>query len=68
MLDIRIPIGLLFTLLGALLVIYGVSSDAPAVTLYGANINTGWGGVLLGFGLGMLLLARREALRLRRAG
>jgi hypothetical protein len=67
MLDIRIPMGLLFTLVGALLVIYGVSSDAPAVTLYGVNINTGWGGVLLGFGLAMLLLARRRVARLRRA-
>jgi hypothetical protein len=61
-LDIRVPIGLLFTLIGALLVGYGLLTGAP---LHGAaagfNINAWWGAVLVLFGVGMLLLARRYA-------
>ena len=61
-LDIRTPIGLMFTLIGALLVVYGVTSDP---SLYarslGINVNLWWGGVLLAFGLVMLALGRRAS-------
>lgn len=59
-LDIRLPIGLMFTLLGALLVIYGVVSD-PAVYArsLGFNVNLTWGAVLVVFGGVMLFLSRR---------
>lgn len=60
--DIRLPIGLLFTLLGIILSIYGLLSD-PAVyrvRSLGVNINLGWGVVMLIFGLIMLALARRS--------
>jgi hypothetical protein len=60
--DLRAPIGLLFTILGALLGGYGLitlDSDIYARSL-GTNINLGWGAVLLVFGLGMLWLARRK--------
>jgi hypothetical protein len=53
-LDIRWPIGLMFTLLGALLVIFGVTKADQSVVL-GSNINLIWGGVLLVFGVLMLL-------------
>lgn len=57
-LDIRWPIGGLFTITGALLVIYGLVSD-PAIyqKSLGINVNLWWGVVLLVFGLAMLLLA-----------
>lgn len=59
-LDIRIPIGSLFVLLGALLAGYGLLSSP---TLYqrslGLDINLWWGAVLFVFGLGMLALAWR---------
>ena len=59
-LDIRLPIGLMFTLFGLLLVVYGAVSDK---SLYqrslGFNVNLGWGAVLLVFGLVMLFLGRR---------
>jgi hypothetical protein len=61
-LDIRIPIGWLFTLIGALLVIEGLLTGAPTTgAARGLNINAWWGGVLVVFGVGMLLLARRRA-------
>jgi protein-S-isoprenylcysteine O-methyltransferase Ste14 len=59
-LDIRIPIGAMFAILGALLLGYGFLSD-PALyqRSLGMNINLWWGLVLLVFGLIMLLLAKR---------
>jgi hypothetical protein len=57
-LDIRWPIGLMFTLIGALLVVYGVAKPGGSVSL-GININLIWGIVLLIFGVLMLLGAMR---------
>ncbi len=60
-LDIRTPIGLLFAILGALLVGYGLltaGSDVYERSL-GLNVNLGWGLVLLAFGGAMLWLGRR---------
>ena len=59
-LDLRWPLGLIFSLFGAILTVYGWMSDA---SLYrrslGVNINLLWGAVLLVFGLLMLGLAFR---------
>ena len=65
-LDIRIPIGSLFVLLGALLAGYGLLSD-PAIyqRSLGIDINLWWGVALLVFGFGMLALAWRAARRVR---
>ena len=58
--DIRWPIGLFFSILGALLAMYGVASS-PAIyeSSLGINVNMDWGGVLLAFGLMMSFLGRR---------
>ncbi|MEI7533457.1 MAG: hypothetical protein WCK57_03750 [Verrucomicrobiae bacterium] len=53
-LDIRWPIGLMFTLIGALLAVFGLAKGAESVSL-GININLVWGAVLLVFGVLMLL-------------
>jgi len=53
-LDIRWPIGLMFTLIGALLTVFGVAKGAESTSL-GININLIWGVVLLVFGVLMLL-------------
>ena len=59
-LDLRLPIGLMFGLFGAMLAVYGlVSSDAIYDRSLGINVNLWWGLVLLGFGVVMLVLARR---------
>jgi len=53
-LDIRWPIGLMFTLIGAMLVVFGLMKGDQSVSL-GININLIWGAVLLVFGVLMLL-------------
>ncbi len=57
-LDIRWPIGLMFTLIGALLVVTGLVNGADARAL-NINVNLWWGLVLLAFGVLMLLGAMR---------
>ena len=58
--DLRLPIGVLFTVYGALLTAYGVFGDkAQYARSLGLNINLGFGLVLLLFGLGMLLARAR---------
>jgi hypothetical protein len=52
-LDIRWPIGLMFTLIGVLLIVFGIAKSADSVSL-GININLIWGIVLLVFGVLML--------------
>lgn len=64
-LDIRLPMGLLFTLIGLLLVMYGLT-HAPLRAAAGVNVNADWGAVLIVFGVSMLLLARRHTARVRR--
>jgi protein-S-isoprenylcysteine O-methyltransferase Ste14 len=61
-LDLRWPIGLMFSLIGALLVICGLSTSSNAemyTRSLGININLYWGLVLLVFGAAMLALAWR---------
>jgi len=58
--DLRLPLGLIFTLFGALLTVYGLVSDPSLyVRSLGLNVNLGWGLVVLAFGLWMLWLALR---------
>jgi hypothetical protein len=58
--DLRLPIGLLFSLLGTLLTVVGLTTPE---SLYrkslGLNVNLLWGLVVLGFGVVMLGLALR---------
>jgi len=58
--DLRLPLGLLFSLFGAMLVIDGALSDRSAYARsLGINVDLGWGAVVLAFGVAMLLLALR---------
>lgn len=64
--DIRLPIGLLFVVLGALLAMFGAVSD-PAIYArsLGYNVNLWWGLTLLCFGFALLLLVRRRTRSIR---
>ena len=64
-LDLRMPIGLMFSAFGVMLTGYGlVSDDAIYARSLGVNVNLWWGLVLLVFGLVMLgLVARSRGLR-----
>jgi len=60
-LDVKLPIGLLFTIFGILLVIYGFTSD-PAIysRSLGENVNLIWGTMMLAFGLLMLFFSKKN--------
>jgi hypothetical protein len=61
-LDIRWPIGLMFSLIGAIMVIYGLITGSGAEIYQrslGINVNLCWGSLLLIFGGTMLVLAWR---------
>lgn len=59
-LDVRLPIGAFFSLVGVLLTAYGLATrSAPGTAPTGVPIDLVWGVVLLVFGIGMLALARR---------
>jgi hypothetical protein len=59
-LDLRIPLGLLFLIVGVLLSGYGLVTRGSEIYLRsaGMDINLIWGGVMLVFGLAMFLLGR----------
>ncbi len=59
--DLRLPIGILFTLFGLILVGFGIFTKGSEIyqKSLGHNINISWGIVLLVFGAFMLLLAKR---------
>jgi len=57
-LDIRWPIGIMFTLISVLLIIEGILTG-PSEKALGMNIDLWWGIILLVFGVGMLLGASR---------
>lgn len=60
--DLRIPIGLMFSIYGVLLTVYGMFSNKEEYARsLGININLIWGLVLLAFGAFMLIMARRGA-------
>ena len=58
--DLRLPIGILFSIYGVLLTIYGLlgNKEQYARSL-GMNVNLTWGIVMLVFGVLMLFFARR---------
>jgi protein-S-isoprenylcysteine O-methyltransferase Ste14 len=69
--DLRLPIGIMFSVFGAILVIFGLSTGKS--TIYdehslGININLIWGAILLVFGAFMLFLTWRAAKARTREG
>jgi hypothetical protein len=62
-LDVRLPMGLLFFSLGAILTVYGMISDSSIYVKHslGQNVNLTWGIIFALFGAVMLWLARHSA-------
>jgi putative Mn2+ efflux pump MntP len=59
-LDVRLPIGLMFSLFGVILAVLGlVKGSEQSQRLFGLNLNLAWGLVILAFGLVMLMFALR---------
>jgi hypothetical protein len=67
-LDVRLPIGLMFSLFGAILFVFGLVSGHTPYEEHslGININSDWGIVLALFGACMLALALRAKGRVAR--
>ena len=65
-LDIRWPIGIIFTIYGIALILYGVLADPKIFqSSLGVNIDVWWGAAMLVFGLFMSGLAWRASRRSR---
>jgi len=60
--DLKLPIGILFSIIGFILTGWGTltGGDAMYANSLGINVNLLWGGVLLAFGILMLALVRRN--------
>ena len=60
-LDLRIPLGLMFSIVGAMLSIFGLITRGSSLYAQsaGLDINLVWGLVMFAFGLTMFLLGRR---------
>lgn len=58
--DLRIPLGLMFTIFGLILIGTGIFGGAELTKQsLGINMNLWWGLIQFGFGAAMLLLALR---------
>jgi hypothetical protein len=59
-LDLRIPMGLMFLIVGAIMTTFGLFTRGSVIyeRSAGMNINLIWGAVMLVFGLTMFLLGR----------
>jgi hypothetical protein len=59
-LDLRLPIGLMFSIFGLMLAVFGLTSGTAIYDRsLGINVNLWWGLALLAFGLVMLWFAMR---------
>jgi hypothetical protein len=56
--DLRVPIGLLFSVCGGILAVDGLVERAYVL---GINVNLWWGAVMLLFGVAMLFFAMRAS-------
>ena len=61
-LDIRIPLGLIFLIVGGVMSVYGLITRNSAIyeRSMGVNLNLGWGLLMFIFGLIMFLVGRRQ--------
>jgi putative Mn2+ efflux pump MntP len=62
--DLRLPIGIMFSLFGLILAVFGLATGKSAIYdehSLGININFIWGAILLVFGAFMLVLTWRAS-------
>ncbi|HPY68268.1 MAG TPA: LPXTG cell wall anchor domain-containing protein [Bacteroidales bacterium] len=63
MVDIRIPIGLMFSIFGVLITVFGLFTASDSIMYQrslGINVNIIMGIIMLVFGLGLLLFVRKK--------
>ena len=61
-LDIRIPLGLIFLIIGGIMTVFGVFTRHSAIyeKSMDVNLNLGWGVLMLLFGAVMFVIGRRQ--------
>ena len=61
-LDIRVPLGLIFLVIGGIMAIFGVFThgDAMYEKSLGVNLNLLWGGIMVVFGAIMFFVGKRK--------
>lgn len=61
-LDVRYPMGLLFLVLGVILLVHGFTTEPELYAKHslGQNVNVLWGAIFAAFGAVMWLLSRRK--------
>lgn len=61
-LDIRIPLGLIFLIIGAVMATYGLATRGSIIYLIsmGVNLNVLWGSIMIVFGSAVLIAERRD--------
>jgi hypothetical protein len=60
-LDVRVPVGLMFAIIGALLAGYGALGDRSIYgRSLGINVNLLWGSAMIAFAVVLLILASRR--------
>jgi hypothetical protein len=63
MLDLRIPTGWFFAIIGLILVVMGIFAPGERAALTESNVNLYCGAIMVAFGAFMLTLAHRSARR-----
>jgi len=61
-LDIRVPLGLLFLIIGGVMSVYGLVTRDSSIyeRSLGVDLNLGWGLIMFVFGLIMFAVGRRQ--------
>lgn len=61
-LDIRLPLGLIFLIVGGIMTVFGFVTRNTAIydRSLGVNLNLGWGLIMFVFGLVMYIVGRRQ--------
>jgi hypothetical protein len=62
-LDIRIPLGLVFLIIGGIMGIFGIATHSDTAMYeksLGVNINLVWGGLMFAFGAIMFFFGKRQ--------
>ena len=61
-LDIRIPLGLIFLIIGGIMAAFGIFTNGDAMygKSLGVNLNLLWGGIMVIFGAIMFFVGRRQ--------
>ena len=61
-LDIRIPLGMIFLIIGGIMAVFGIATHGGAIydRSLGIDLNLTWGAIMFVFGLVMFVVGKRQ--------